>query len=215
MKSKFESKVNPNNPAAIGKFLQPNYTSSKPADAHLCSKGIEELKAVLDELEEKNEELKSVRSSLFVNNAIKAGMTEKNEFLLEAIAQVENEKIRISEAVTSMTKSLEMLRETTKGLPIKKIGDSKKKRKNGKKNARQKKARLERRISVILTKLKAEDGDVKIARVDNDFWTSLHKLHDKAPIAELVRRNFFIGDAVQKAKSFLMEASSESDSDTD
>lgn len=133
LKSKFESKVNPNNPAAIGKFLQPNYTSSKPADAHLCSKGIEELKAVLDELEEKNEELKSVRSSLFVNNAIKAGMTEKNEFLLEAIAQVENEKIRISEAVTSMTKSLEMLRKTTKGLPIKKIGDSKKRGKTEKK----------------------------------------------------------------------------------
>ena len=123
---------------AIGKFLQPNYSSSKPADAHLCSKGIEELKAILDELEEKNEELKSVRSSLFVNNAIKAGMTEKNEFLLEAIAQVENEKIRISEAVTSMTKSLEMLRKTTKCLPIKKIGDSKKRGKTKKKCSQQK-----------------------------------------------------------------------------
>ena len=111
---------------------------------------------------------------MFEGNSLKPGRSEKNDFLLAAIADLDNELKPCSEAIDKLKATHDRLEKATKGLPMQKTGLAQRKRRNAAKDARKKQERLTCRIEGLLEKLNAVADDAVINVVEETFVSNLH-----------------------------------------
>jgi hypothetical protein len=93
-KAKIETQIkvssDEQNLASYAKFANISFKSLSALHMHKCNKWITIMAEFCDNLTEKKEELKHVKSDLYVGNTLKAGMDEKDEFIQTQINQLIN-----------------------------------------------------------------------------------------------------------------------------
>jgi predicted transcriptional regulator len=214
---KLNSKLDATNFAAYGKFVSETFTSINPEHKRQCSEGVQKIQPLLDEVEEKKEELKVARGELYVGNTLKPSMAEKDHFLKVIISELESLFERCGEALAGMKNTLARLEMVTKGLTQPKTAHLKSRnKKNSKTKAKtRKRKRLEKRMNMILTKLGYDDinNSIQIEKIDKRFLAGLHKRYDRSPLQELMKKNAFVNEAAREVQFFLKKCN-ESESDT-
>jgi predicted RNase H-like nuclease (RuvC/YqgF family) len=185
---------------------------------HKCNKWITIMAEFCDNLTEKKEELKHVKSDLYVGNTLKAGMDEKDEFIQMQINELINMEENCNDFKEKLENKLIEMKSMAKGLPSKRSNKRREAKKDARKAKNRKAQRLRERITTILKMLDNNSENPKIEEIiDADsFFKKLHKRFDAPALKEMLDTNIFVAAAARKVEAFLHSVfiNSKADSDT-